>query len=391
MHLFAPGARVCYNPLSGTGFLNHAPKTSVHFPTLAFDQQDARFSRAFELLVNAVSARAFPAAATAVTHAGNLVVLKGLGRFTFDSDSPAVSPDTIFDLASVSKVVATTAMAMILYERGDLDLEMPVRNVVPEFGGEDPRRDEVTVHMLLAHSSGLPAYEKLFQTAHTPETLLQAVYEMPLVAEPGTVATYSDIGFILLGEALARIADEPLDQFCQRNVFGPLGLARTAFNPPAAWRSTIPPTADDTWFRKRMIQGEVHDENAAVLSGVAGHAGVFGTAGDVAAFAHGLFNAAFVRPETLAVFTRREANPEGTSRALGWDTPSKPSQSGKYFSPSSFGHLGYTGTSLWIDPERQLSITLLTNRTWPDNRNQAIQQVRPAFHDAIVEALEGKA
>jgi CubicO group peptidase (beta-lactamase class C family) len=214
---------------------------------------------------------------------------------------------------------------------------------------------------------------------------------MPLVAEPGTVAAYSDIGFILLGEALARIADEPLDQFCQRNVFGPLGMARTAFNPPGAWRSTIPPTANDTWFRKRMIQGEVHDENAAVLSGVAGHAGVFGTAGDVAAFAHALLNGALVRPETLAVFTRREGNPEGTSRALGWDTPSKPSQSGKYFSPSSFGHLGYTGTSLWIDPERQLSITLLTNRTWPDNRNQAIQQVRPAFHDAIVEALEGKA
>jgi CubicO group peptidase (beta-lactamase class C family) len=344
--------------------------------------------RAFDILRKAISLHAFPAAAVAVTRNGDLVANSALGRFTFDSGSE-IPIDTIFDLASVSKVVATTSMAMILYERGELDMDMPVRTVVPEFAGEDPRRDEVTFRMLLAHSSGLPAYEKLFETASTRERLLDAIYGMPLVGEPGTVAAYSDIGFILLGEALSRIANEPIERFCQRNIFGRLGMVRTTFNPPKAWHSAIPPTADDTWFRHRVIQGEVHDENASVLGGVAGHAGVFSSATDVAIFAHALLRGVLVRPETLSFFTRRQTNPEGTSRALGWDTPSRPSQSGKHFSGASFGHLGYTGTSLWIDPEKQLSITLLTNRTWPDNQNQAIQQVRPEFHDAIVEALQG--
>jgi len=167
-------------------------------------------------------------------------------------------------------------------------------------------------------------------------------------------------------------------------------MLHTAYNPPALWRAAIPPTADDHSFRKRIIQGEVQDENASVLGGVAGHAGLFGTAEDLATFAHVLLQGGrpLVRPETLTLFTRREPVPPGTSRALGWDTPSAPSQSGKYFSRRSFGHLGYTGTSLWIDPERQLSIALLTNRTWPDCSNKAIKDVRPAFQDAVVEALE---
>ena len=166
-------------------------------------------------------------------------------------------------------------------------------------------------------------------------------------------------------------------------------MLHTAFNPPAAWKPQIPPTADDQTFRKRIIQGEVQDENASVLGGVAGHAGLFSTAADIAMFAHALLRGGspIARPDTLTVFTRREASPPGTSRALGWDTPSAPSQSGKYFPQGSFGHLGYTGTSLWIDPERQLSITLLTHRTWPDCANQAIREVRPRFYDAVVEAL----
>ena len=279
-------------------------------------------------------------------------------------------------------------MAMLLYERGELDLETPVTNIIPEFAGDDPRRDEVTLRMLLAHVSGLPPYEQLFKTTGRRPDLLQAIYTMPLIAEPGAGTAYSDIGFILLGEALCRIADEPLDHFCQRNVFGPLGMTKTAFSHPASWRGAIPPTADDRWFRQRIIQGEVHDENASVLGGVAGHAGIFSSAGDLAIFAHALLSHSLVRSETLSLFTRRQTGPPGASRALGWDTPSCPSQSGKYFGTQSFGHLGYTGTSLWIDPEKTLSITLLSNRTWPDNRNQLIQQVRPAFHDAIIEALQ---
>jgi CubicO group peptidase (beta-lactamase class C family) len=281
-------------------------------------------------------------------------------------------------------------MAMILYERGLLDLETPVASVLRDFAGDDPRRLDVSFRMLLAHSSGLPAHEKFFLRAHTREELLAAVLAIPLAADPGSKVEYSDIGFILLGVALEQIAGETLDRFCQREVFGPLGMADTAFDPPLDWWSSILPTANDEAFRGRVIQGEVQDENASVMDGVAGHAGLFGTAEDLAVFAHVVLQGGgpIVRPETLALFTRREAAPVGTSQTLGWDTPSTPSQSGKYFSPGSFGHLGYTGTSLWIDPARQLSVTLLTNRTWPDCGNQAIQQVRPQFHDAVIEALE---
>jgi len=369
------------------------------------------------VLDQAIAAKAFPGAAVAITHQGKLVALKGLGAFTYDANAPRVTDtDTIYDLASVTKVVATTAMAMLLYERGALELEAPVISIVPEFDAESsagvprsagvsgsPRlqsgvaapssRRSVTIAQLLAHSSGLPACEKLFQRARTRDELLQAAFTTPRAAAPGTHAEYSDIGFIILGVALERLAGEPLDAFCAREVFGPLAMARTGFRPPATLRSAIPPTVDDKDFRQRVIQGEVHDENAwvaqAAMAGVAGHAGVFAPAEDVARFAHCMLSggAPVFRRETVSLFTRRQPSPPGTSRALGWDTPSAPSQSGKYFSAHSHGHLGYTGTSLWCDPERQLSVTLLTNRTWPDRSSQQIKQVRPAFHDAVVECL----
>jgi CubicO group peptidase (beta-lactamase class C family) len=366
-----------------------ASKTSASLPAPDYDQQDTVFARAFELIQQAIADRAFPAASIAVTHHGSIVALKAFGRFTYEPDSPETTNATVFDLASLTKVVATTSMAMILYERGLLDLDLPVVAVVAEFAGEDPRRDAVTLRMLLSHSSGLPAYEKLFLRVNTRDELLSAAFTTPLTADPGSRAEYSDIGFIILGFALERIAEESLDHFCQHQVFGPLAMTHTAFKPPLPWRTSIPPTANDQSFRHRIIQGEVQDENASVMGGVAGHAGVFGTAEDLAVFAHTMLSGGrpILRPETLALFSRRESSPPGTSRALGWDTPSSPSQSGKYFSARSFGHLGYTGTSLWIDPERQLSITFLTNRTWPDCANQAIKQVRPRVHDAVIESL----
>lgn len=353
--------------------------------------QDDRFHGVFDILAQAIEARAFPGCSVSITHQGELVACKALGRFTYEP-SAAVSTDSLFDLASLTKVVATTPMAMILYERGVLDLDAPVSAVVPEFAAGDGRRGEVTLRMLLAHSSGLPAYEKLFLVAQTRDELLQAAFATELSAAPGTRAEYSDIGFIILGVALERLADEPLDAFCQREVFGPLAMAHTTFNPAKAIRPEIPPTADDRTFRHRIVQGEVQDENSSVLGGVAGHAGLFSTAEDLARFAHSMLNGGYplLRAETVQLFTRRASEPEGSSRALGWDTPSAPSQSGKYLSPRSFGHLGYTGTSLWIDPERRLSIALLSNRTWPDCQGQAIRQMRPAFHDAVVEALQAE-
>jgi serine-type D-Ala-D-Ala carboxypeptidase len=404
-----------------------------------FSDQDEVFPSAFSTLRQAIAERIFPAASVAITHRGYLIALKAFGQFVYESDLQdadaaslsrsmrqdrdlEVKPSTLFDIASLTKPVATTTMAEILYERGLLQLDAPIAGTIPEFlsdssGNTDPRRRDVTFRMLFAHSSGLPAYEKLFLRCRSREELLAAAFTTPLTADPGSRAEYSDIGFIILGTALERIAKETLDRFCQREVFEPLGMRNTTVNPTPELRPTIPPTADErergagdparansaasqppgaspsrSTFRNRIVQGEVQDENAFVLGGVAGHAGLFSTAEDLTLFAHAILSksAPILRPETISLFTQRQSSPSETSRALGWDTPSNPSQSGKYFGSRSFGHLGYTGTSLWIDPDRELSITLLTNRTWPNCSKQAIKRVRPRFHDAVIEALRDR-
>jgi len=383
---------VCYKPKTKAtrGHFLHQSINSRLSPD--FERQDEQFQRAFDLLRAGIDQRAFPGASVAIAHRGKLVALKGLGRFTYDSGSPPVTAETVYDLASITKVVATTAACMILYERGLFKLQQKLAELLPDFDRlrqNDTRREQVTLRMLLAHSSGLPAYVKLFQTARNKEELLRQALQVPLTADPETRAEYSDIGFILLGEALERLMGEPLHRFCHREIFVKLNLSSMGYQPPTVREPLIPPTEDDQGFRRRIVRGQVNDENAWVMGGVAGHAGCFSTAYDVSDFAQCMLRGGspLVQPQTIEIFTRREDFPLGTSRALGWDTPSQPSQSGKYFSSRSYGHLGYTGTSLWIDPERQLSVTLLTNRTWPDRGSQAIKQIRPAFHDAVVEAL----
>jgi CubicO group peptidase (beta-lactamase class C family) len=377
--------------------VNRTPNQNVQTSqalTAAFDDQDRQFARAFSVLSDAIMGHAFPGVTLAVAHKGVLLASRGFGRFTYDSASPQVQANTIFDLASLTKVLATTAAAMVLYDRRLVRLDVPVAELLPEFtavgpADESEQRRTISVRMLLAHSSGLPAYVKLFETARTRDEIFRAACGTPLVASPGSKAEYSDIGFILLGEILARLAGEPLNVFVNREVSAPLVMRHTCFNPPPEWRGGIPPTEDDRTFRHRIIQGEVNDENAWVMDGVSGHAGLFAPATDVSLFAECMLRGGspIIRPDTVVLFTRRETTPADTSRALGWDTPSAPSTSGQYFSPSSFGHLGFTGTSLWIDPERQLSVTTLTNRIWPDRSSRAIRQVWPVLHDAVVEAL----
>jgi CubicO group peptidase (beta-lactamase class C family) len=384
---------VCYKPKTKAtrgDFLHQSTNSTLSH---SLSQQDNQFQRTFSILRSAIRQHAFPGVAVAIAHQGKLIAYKGLGHFTYDKSSPAVQAETVYDLASVTKVIATTTASMILYDRGLFRLDQPLVELLPEFAesgaGQKDARRQVTVHMLLAHSSGLPAYIKLFQTAHNKDELLRQALQVPLAADPGTRAEYSDIGFILLGEAIEKLSGESLDQFCRREIFAKLNLGHTCFNPPADLKLAIPPTEDDRTFRHRLIQGEVNDENASVMGGVAGHAGCFSTALDVSVFAQCMLQGGspLVKKKTLEIFTRRQDSPPGASRALGWDTPSQPSQSGRYFSSRSYGHLGYTGTSLWIDPDRQLSITLLTNRTWPDRGSQFIKQIRPAFHDAVIEAL----
>lgn len=365
--------------------LKPASKTS----SARLADQATRFRKSFETIERAIAGRTFPGAALAVTLNHEPLALAGFGQFTYNAASPKVAADTIFDIASVSKVVATTTMGMLLYERGFLDLDSPVASVLPELNNNpDPRFSQITFRMLLTHCSGFPAHVKIYEKAAGEEVFLAAC-KLPLEAAPGTRANYSDMGFILLGKALERLADEALASFCHREIFGPLGMTRTMFTPPPALRASIPPTRDASKPGGKPVQGEVDDENAAAMGGIAGHAGLFSTAGDLAVFAECLLRGGepILRRETVALFTTRQNLPAGSSWALGWDTPSAPSQSGKYLSPSAYGHLGFTGTSLWIDSERQLSITFLTNRTWPDSRSQEIKKVRPSLHNAIVEEL----
>jgi CubicO group peptidase (beta-lactamase class C family) len=359
----------------------------------ATGNQEQRFAKAFRVLDEAVAGHVFPGASLAVTYCGELVAWRGFGRFTYDAASPRVTPETVWDLASLTKPLATTAMAMLLYERGSLRLDAPVVERLPEFAHGDMLqrgwREVVTARMLLAHSAGLPAHRKLYLAAIGRKAMLTAAMRVPLETAPMERTEYSDIGFMVLGELLERIAGEELDDFCRREVFEPINLNFHFIRQPERIME-VPPTMIDTVYRARTIQGEVNDENASAMGGVAGQAGLFGDARSVACFAECLLRggAPLFRPETVRLFTTRRNEPAGTSRTLGWDTPTPPSQAGEHFSQHSFGHLGYTGTSLWCDPDRRLSVTLVTNRTWPDASNQAIKQLRPAVHDAIVSSLE---
>ncbi|HEY1768229.1 MAG TPA: serine hydrolase [Terracidiphilus sp.] len=356
-----------------------------------------RFAGARRVLEDAIAAKAFPGCAFGVWAGDEVVVQDALGRFTYEEDAPRVTAETLYDLASLTKVVATTAMAMLLFERGRLNLEVPLGALLPDFLAERPADDParaVTLRNLLAHNSGLPGYVELFRTAATPEALLNACLALKLEAEPGVRAEYSDPGFVLLGKALEAMTGEDLAAWTQREIFAPLGLTATRFSPPPSVRAAIPPTEEDTAFRRRRIQGEVQDENAWVLGGVAGHAGLFSNVPDLLRFASAILAAEdgkgkpirLWRCETIERFAHRQA-PEGSSRAFGWDTPSAKSSSGKHFSQHSIGHLGYSGCSLWIDLDTRIAVVLLTNRTWPDRKSQLIREVRPAFHDAIREAL----
>ena len=356
------------------------------------------------LVLRAVAARAFPGAVLGVGKAGALAHLRAFGRLDYGPESPEVRPDTIYDLASLTKIVVTTTAAMILVDEKRLDLGKTVSSFLPGFHGV--AKDRVTVEQLLTHSSGLDWWGPLYKDTVGHAAYLEKIQAMDLVYEPGTKSLYSDLGLCLLGEVLERVAGEPLDAFARRRVLEPLGMKDTLYRPGPELLPRIAPTENDPW-RGRVLRGEVHDENAFAMGGIAPHAGLFGMAPDLARFAQmllggGVFEGRrIVSRETIERFTRRAGVP-GSTRALGWDTPtngttprsSTPgvagySSAGTLFSDRSFGHTGFTGTSLWIDPERGLFVILLTNRVHPTRQNDAIRQVRADVADAVVRALSG--
>jgi CubicO group peptidase (beta-lactamase class C family) len=356
--------------------------------------QTSRFASAYQVLHEAITSRAFPGCAFGVLADGEVLLQDALGRFTYDEEAPLITPETIFDVASLTKVVSTTAAAMLLYQSGLLDLDLPLGELLPAFvvgraAGEQAHR--ATIRHLLAHNSGLPGYVEFFRTVATPAALFRACMELPLVTAPGERAEYSDPGFILLGKALEVIVDEYLAIWSRKNIFEPLHLTNTLFCPPPYLQQLIPPAEEDTTLRHRRIQGEVQDENAFLLKGAGGHAGLFSNVPDLLRFADEILGSlrsatSLFAPDTIEIFSERQG-PPGSSRALGWDTPSADSSAGKYFSQHSIGHLGYSGCSLWIDLDAAIAVVFLTNRTWPDRKCQLIREVRPAFHNAIRETL----
>jgi len=358
--------------------------------------EDSQLRPAYEVVERAVKDKAFPGAALAVGYRGQ-VAIHAFGKLSYDAKAPAVKPSTMYDIASLTKVVVTTTLVAKLAE-GDfpvpLDLDAKIERYLPEWAsGPQPEwRHRVTVRHLLTHTSGLPPFKEYWRTSKSKQDTLTKIFAEPLEYEPGTKEVYSDLGIILMGEIIERLTGRKLDDLSNSFVFSPLGMKDSMYKPPKKLWPMIAPTEIDSQYRHRLIQGEVHDENAFAIGGVSGHAGVFSTAPDLAAFCQMLLNGGvyahrrILRRTTVAQFTIPQQL-SGGGRTLGWAVPTPGGLSGHYFSAHSFGHTGFTGTSIWIDPDRQLFVVFLTNRVNPTRENQKIQQVRRDFHDAVMQAL----
>ncbi len=367
-----------------------------------------------DIVAAAIKDGSFPGACFAVHHRGR-VERRYFGKQTYCPESPDIDEHTLWDLASLTKVVATTSVAMHLHDRGALDIDQPVASVIPEFRRDG--KDKVLMRNLLLHDAGLIPDLLHIESYFERQAILDAAYAEPLQYPVGTKMVYSDLSMILLAEAMQRISGQSLDAYATKHVFEPSKMHDTRFSAAALERSTgltrpeicdrcAPTEVLDPWrikLRARRftspeqerlfgkspayIQAEVHDPTAAVLEGVAGHAGLFSTLNDLVRFVDALNGRKFAHKDTVAEWTRCQS--DRSSRGLGWDTKSVPSSAGERFGNRSFGHTGYTGTSIWCDPDQELYAILLTNRVHPTSENNKIRMVRPAFHDAVFSAVVG--
>ena len=358
----------------------------------------AALARVDRLLEAAVGDSTTPGAAIAVGRHGRLVRLRGFGTLDWSPGSPAVTDSTLYDLASLTKVIGTTTAVMLLVEAGRIVLDTPVGDVLPEWS--EGWKAEVTIRDLLLHRGGLPPFRPYWRELSGREAYRAAIADAEAAYRPRSRTVYSDLGFITLGLVVERATGIGLDAFLDTRVFAPLGMRDTGFLPSAVLADRIAPTEIDTVFRHRLVHGEVHDENAFALGGVAGHAGLFSSARDLARFGGWVLDAAragrgletasggpegLPAPATVDSFTRRAAG--ASSRALGWDTPGARSSSGRFFSQDAFGHTGFTGTSVWVDPERDVFVVLLTNRVHPTRDNRRHIPLRRAVHDGVAAAI----
>jgi len=348
---------------------------------------------ASDLMRGAILENAFPGATFLIARKGVIVTHEAYGNAisTPPETSRPMKLDTIFDMGSITKPVATATSLMILLERGKVTLSDTVSHYVPEYTGG--KKEGTTLHDLLTHASGLPAWKPLYEVCKGREDFLREICRMDLEYQPGEKVVYSCLGFILLTFVLEKVMGEGLGSFARREVFLPLGMKDTMFNPPMALRDRMAATERCKW-RGRLLMGEVHDENAFGMGGVSGNAGLFSTALDLAIFAQAFLNggeyggARVLSPISVKLMTENHTKKLDEPRGIGWALKSKSgSSAGDLLSDSSFGHTGFPGTSLWIDPANELIVVLLTNRVHPTRENDAILRVRSPFHNVIASSI----
>jgi serine-type D-Ala-D-Ala carboxypeptidase len=374
------------------GFGHRASRYSDGIPLRSADavgMSAERLAAVDRAVLRGIEVGGFPGASVVVGRRGYAVIKRGYGNLSWSADAPAVDQNTIYDLASLTKVIATTTAVMVLYDEGKIDLDAPVRAYVPAFSGGG--RERVTVRHLLTHRSGLPAGRDLWRAASSPADARRMVLETPIYCRPGDCFEYSDLGADVLGFVVESVSGQRLDTFLDKRVFGPLGMTDTYFRPAPTLRPRIAPT-EVTPPRGYPLRGEVHDENAYALGGIVGHAGLFSTAADLSVFATMMLNGGqyngvrVVADSTVRAFTRRAAG----TRALGWDTCDGNGGCGALMGANAYGHTGYTGTSIWIDPERDMFVVLLTNRVHASRARQpakVISDVRADLADAAEVAI----
>lgn len=362
------------------------------------------FSRVENLINSGISKGYFPGAQLIVGNKDGVIYSGNFGNTDYENGH-SVTDFTIYDLASLTKVIATTSAIMKLYDEKKIDLDDVVSYYIPEFGKNDKKY--VRIKHLLLHSSGLKAWMPFYQTCRNKQDVINAISDEFISFEPGSGTIYSDLNAILLSEIVERVTKMPFDVYCRENIFEPLGMNYTSFNPKGVSLSSIAPTEFDSNWRRKLIHGEVHDEAAALLNGVSGNAGLFSNASDIAIFMEMVLNNGeysdnrsaalqkrnFVKSETIEKFLGKDPFATNySSRAHGWDTKPEPTRwrrpCGELISDNCFGHTGFTGTSVWADRDREIYIVFLTNRVYPTRRNTGILELRPELHNMIIEILE---
>jgi len=362
----------------------------------SFNEADGYdMSKAWAVIDSAIENRIFPGAQVAIVHNGELIENRGFGKYTYDLESKEVSDSSIYDVASLTKVLSTVPVFMKLMSQYQIGLDHEVAQYYPQFN--EGNKKDITLKHLLTHSSGLPGYVEFFKDENisSKHDMINSILKQDLKYLPGEDYEYSDLGIILLGSIIEMVSDQSLESLADRYVFRPLNMTSTTYNPDLTLKDLIVPTEYDSSYRVRLLVGEVHDENAWVMGGVAPHAGLFSTAYDIAIFGQTMSNKGewmgtrYFNDYNIEIFTERQNMPEGSDRAIGWDTPSQggKSSAGDYFSNSSYGHLGFTGTSFWIDPENDIVVVLLTNRVHPTRKNKGIYGIRRAFHTEVMKEI----